>query len=178
MAYDATLSVAGNDIPVFEFYISLSQGHDNQGKPASSVFTGDIFIIAEGGNDLFFEWVCDQTRMESGKLKVMQTDQQSTFVEYAFEKAFVTDISESFVYSNDIQNEFNRVSVDEGESNLGMLVYNQAREKAGDFQPLMSAYRKTRDFQRRTGNAFCIFFSLSCEKIRIRDIEHQNLWGK
>lgn len=179
MAYEAILSVAGNDIPLYEFSVSLTQANDNQGKPASGVFTGDIFMIVEGGNDLFFEWLCDQTRMESGKIKTKQTDQDSTFVEYSFEKAFLTDVSESYIDQGGGRNEYNQVSTSEDDrGNLGMLIYNQTRDKDPNFLPLMSAYNKTRDLQRRTANAYCTFFSLSCEKIRIRDVEHDNQWGR
>lgn len=179
MAFDATLSVAGNDIPIYEFHFGFRQANDNQGRPASGVFTGDIYLILEGGNDLFFEWICDQTRMESGKIKIKRDDQDSTFVEYSFEKAFVTDVSETFIDMSGGQNEFNSVSIMEDDASLyGMMVYNRIRGRDTDAQPLLSAYNTARDFQRRTGTSYCLFFSLSCEKIRVRDIEHNNQWGK
>jgi hypothetical protein len=179
MAYEALLSVAGNDVKVFEFSVSLHQAVDNEGKPASGVFTGDIFLIVEGGNDVFFEWLCDQTRMESGNLKTKQTDQESTFVEYAFEKAFLTDIGESFIDDGGgFQNEFNRVTNEENDNNQGLILMNRIRGRELDYNPLMSAYSKARGFQRRTANSYVLFFSLSCEKIRVRDIEHNNQWGK
>lgn len=179
MAYKATLSVAGNEVDVYEFYVSLQQANDNRGRPASGVFTGDIFMILEGGNDLFFEWLCDQTRMESGKITTKQTDQDSTFVEYAFEKSFLTDISESFYDDGGgLQNQFNDVSVNEDGSNMNMIFANRIRGRDSDTYFYRNAHVKVRDFQRRTRTAYCTYFSLSCEKIRIRDVEHNNVWGR
>ncbi|MCY7352597.1 MAG: hypothetical protein LH606_18395, partial [Cytophagaceae bacterium] len=84
MTNKAILSVCGRDFKVLEFHIDLSQQSDNQGRPASGVFLGDFFFILQGGSDLFFEWISEPNRMESGVLKTYRFDQDSTFVEYSF----------------------------------------------------------------------------------------------
>lgn len=180
MAYTANLTVGGvEDLPIYEFTFSLQQAMDNRGRPASGVFTGDLYLIVEGGNDLFFEWICDQTRTESGRVKVID-DSGTTMVEYAFEKAFVTDLNENFIDDNmGVRNEFNLVSREEDDDgNLAKAMRNVVHHHDSDFQPILSSYDKARGFQRRTGNAYVTYFSLSCEKIRIRDVEHDNQWGR
>lgn len=180
MAYTANLTVAGlEELPIYEFAISFQQAMDNKGRPASGVFTGDIFLIVEGGNDTFFEWLCETTRTESGKIKTID-DSGSTLVEYAFENAFITDVNENFIDdAMGIRNEFNLVSAEEDDNgNIGHRVHNQIRGRDENYRPLLGAYDTARGFQRRTGNAYVTYFSLSCEKIRVRDVEHDNQWGK
>ncbi|GAB3947549.1 hypothetical protein GCM10028805_20000 [Spirosoma harenae] len=180
MAYKANLTVAGlEELPVYEFSLTLHQAMDNRGRPASGVFTGDIFLIVEGGDDTFFEWLCEATRTESGKIKTID-DAGSTLVEYSFESAFITDVNESFIDdSMGVRNEFNLISVEEDDNgNIAHRVANIIRGKDENFRPLLSAYDSARAFQRRTGNAYVTYFSLSCEKIRVRDVEHDNQWGK
>ncbi len=179
MANKATLSVAGQEFEVFEFHINFTQKYDNQGKPASGVFLGDFFMILSAGNDLFFEWLTDQYRMESGTIKTFRTDQDSTFVEYSFEQAFLTSVLESHFEDGDwLQNQYNQVGSLENRSDIIDTNMNQIRGEANSEMHVLNSQRNlVQQFQRRTGNSYCLFVSLSCEKVKVRDVEHDNKWG-
>ncbi|MBC7891985.1 MAG: hypothetical protein H7Y12_07240 [Sphingobacteriaceae bacterium] len=179
MANKATLSVAGHEFNVLEFTINFKQKYDNQGKPASGVFLGDFYLILGAGNDLFFEWLTDQSRMESGTIKTYRTDQDSTFVEYSFEQAFLTSILESHFEDGDwLQNQYNQVGSQENQSDFIEANMNQIRGESNSDTHILTSQRNTlQQFQRRTGNSYCLFVSVSCEKVKVRDVEHDNKWG-
>ncbi|QDK80686.1 hypothetical protein EXU85_19570 [Spirosoma sp. KCTC 42546] len=185
MANKAILSVCGRDFNVLEFKVTLYQQTTNQGRPASGVFFGDFFMLIRGGNDTFFEWISDPTRMESGVLKTFKADQtDSPFVEYSFVQGFLDSILENYYYDADMQNSFNTVSDiessgedfelwtkavafqrDSGESDIGAHI-------------LGNSIAKTRAFQKRTGISYVLMISMSCMQITIRDVDHKNQWGR
>ncbi len=178
MANKATLSVANEEFNVLEFTLTLQQKHDNQGQPASGVYLGDFALILEAGNELFFNWQTDQTRMEDGDITIFRTDQDSKFITYSFEKAFVTSLLESYYANDDLTNVYNQVGTVEDLGgallNAVMAGFNNQDQYTTN---LISQRNAVREFQKRTGNAYCLFVSLSCEKITIRDVEQDNKWG-
>ncbi|MCY7352984.1 MAG: hypothetical protein LH606_20395 [Cytophagaceae bacterium] len=181
MTNKAILSVCGRDFKVLEFHIDLFQQSDNQGRPASGVFLGDFFFILQGGSDLFFEWISEPNRMESGVLKTYRFDQDSTFVEYSFTQSYLTTILENYFHIDTMQNSFNQVStIDDTDENFGRWVKVITNTKSNEIgiNPLDSSLGKTRKFQQRTGIPYVLMITLSCENITIRDIEHKNKWGK
>lgn len=116
MAKRAVLSVCGEDFDLLEFNITLHQKINNMGKPASGVYLGDFYFIIPGGSDLFFEWLSDPTRMESGIVKVYYKASSSPFVEYEFVQGFITTIMENLYNNEGIGNAFNQVSMLEDNS--------------------------------------------------------------
>jgi|GEM_PF-2564154 len=181
MTSKAILSVCGRDFKVLEFSIDLLQQSDNQGRPASGVFLGDFFLILQGGSDLFFEWISEPTRLESGVLKTYRFDQDSTFVEYSFTQAYLTTILENYFQVGAMQNLFNQVSMDDDtDEDFGRWVKAVTNTKSNEvgINPLDKSLEKTRKFQQRTGIPYVLMITLSCENISIRDIEHKNKWGR
>ncbi|GAA4395385.1 hypothetical protein GCM10023187_02180 [Nibrella viscosa] len=178
----ATLSVCGRDFKVLEFNINLAQKTDNQGRPASGVFLGDFYLILEGGSDVFFEWLCEPTRMESGILKVKYKKAASHYVEYSFVQAFVTTILENLYDVPPIGNSFNQVSTIE-DSSEEFEVWTNVTSMKKEFKTdtgthiLANSVTKTRQFQQRTGIPYVLMVTLSCERITIRDVEHNNQWS-
>ncbi|GAB2790110.1 hypothetical protein GCM10027275_38720 [Rhabdobacter roseus] len=179
MANKATLSIAGEEFSVLEFSLSLKQKYNAQGKPASGVYLGDFYLILNAGSDFFFEWQTEHTRMESGKITTYRTDQDSKFIEYAFEQGFITSILESFYADEGLANTFNQIGTTEDVSSVmfeyGMNVLNDAKDP--EVTVLKAQRNMVRDFQKRTGIAYCMFISLSSEKLKIRDIDHDNMWS-
>ncbi len=181
MASKAILSVCGQDFKVLEFSINLLQKIDNQGRPGSGVFMGDFYMVLPGGPDLFFEWISEPTRMESGIVKTYRFDQDSTFVEYSFTQGFLTTMLEDYHYSDFMQNQFNQVSVDEeADEEFGTWTKAVTGIKPNDLgiNVLDESLRKTRKLQQRTGIPYVLMLTLSCDTITIRDIEHKNNWGR
>lgn len=178
MANKATLAIAGEEFSVLEFSLTLKQKYNNQGKPASGVYLGDFYLILVAGSDFFFEWQADQTRMESGKITTYQTDQDAKFIEYAFEKGFITSVLESFYADQGLSNTFNQIGAAEDISGITFEhTMNQLHEATDPDLANISAQRNmVRDFQKRTGIAYCMFVTLSSEKLKIRDVEHNNVW--
>ena len=185
MATKATLSVCGRDFSVLEFNITLMQQSDNQGRPASGVFLGDFYFILRAGSDVFFEWISEPTRMESGVLKTYKLAQDdTTFVEYSFVQGYVTTILENYYYDDGISNAFNSVSEIEDSSEDFQSWARAVGFQREDDNSNMGAHvlgnsiAKTREFQQRTGIPYVLMITMSCEKVTIRDIEHQNQWGR
>ncbi|GAB2556311.1 type VI secretion system tube protein TssD [Spirosoma areae] len=184
MAKKAILSVSGSDFKLLEFNISLMQKINNQGKPASGVYLGDFYLIMPGGSDLFFDWLSDPERMESGVIKIFYTKSQSPFVEYAFVKGYVTTVLENFYENDQTSNTFNRVSTSEDSSEnfefwTNMISLNkQSGGQDAAAHALTNSVAKTRQFQQRTGIAHVLMVTFSCEQVTIRSIEHNNEWAK
>ncbi len=179
MARRAILSVAGQDFKLLEFSINLSQKISPQGKPASGVFLGDFYLILPGGNDLFFEWLSDPTRMESGKVKIFYNKATSPQIEYSFVQGFVTTILENLYDNEGIGNAFNQVSTQEDSSENFELWTNMASMKFRADQgahALANSVAKTRQFQQRTGISYVLMVTLSCEQVTIRNLQHDNKW--
>ncbi|GAB4024277.1 type VI secretion system tube protein TssD [Spirosoma gilvum] len=185
MANKAILSVCGRDFNVLEFKVSLYQQTNNEGKPASGVFFGDFFMIIRGGNDTFFEWISEPTRMESGVLKTFRADQDNTpFVEYSFVQGFLSSILENYYYTADMQNSFNTVSDIESDGEDFELWINAVTFQRDNGESDIGAHvlgnsiAKTRTFQKRTGISYVLMISMSCMQITIRDVDHKNQWGR
>jgi hypothetical protein len=178
MANKATLNVAGEEFSVLEFSLSLKQKYNTQGKPASGVYLGDFYVILEAGNDFFFEWQAEYTRMESGKITTYRTDQDSKFIEYSFEQGFVTTVLESFYADEGLGNTFNQIGSTEDVSSATFeYVTNMLNsEKDPEATNLNSQRNMVREFQKRTGIPYCLFVTLSSEKLKIRDVDHDNKW--
>lgn len=179
MANKASLSIAGEEFNVLEFSLGLQQKHDNQGKPASGVYLGDFTLILEAGNDLFFNWQADQTRLESGKITIYRSDQDSKFIEYAFEKSFVTSVLESYYANDSLTNIYNQIGSVE---DLGNALFTEVmggmnQERNPEVLNLIAQRNAISEFQKRTGNSYCMYVTLSCEKIKIRDVDHDNKWA-
>ncbi|GAB4021326.1 hypothetical protein GCM10028808_65770 [Spirosoma migulaei] len=178
MANKATLNVSGEEFTVLEFSLSLKQKYNAQGKPASGVYLGDFYMVLTAESDFFFEWLADNTRMESGKITTYQSDQDAKFIEYAFEKGFVTSVLESFHAEDPLGNTFNQIGSIEDVSSTtfeqAMNVLNDAKDP--DVTYFNSQRNMLRDFQKRTGTPYCLFVTMSSEKLRIRDVEHDNKW--
>ncbi|GAB4024282.1 type VI secretion system tube protein TssD [Spirosoma gilvum] len=179
MAHKAILSVSGEDIPVLEFSVAFKQSRDDQGKPASGVKLGDFYLIMEGGTDLFFEWMIDKTRFESGTIKTYRDDQDSVMLTYEFENAFVTDVSESFYENVGNPNvSYKRVSSGEDLSD-DVIDYQYRGFRLGrkDNTLLQNMWSRVRKFQERTNNPYCLFVTMSCEKLKIQDTQFENKWN-
>lgn len=179
MAKQAVLSVCGEDFNLLEFNINLRQKVNNLGKPASGVFLGDFYFIIEGGTDIFFDWISNPTRMESGSIKVYYKKGESPFVEYTFVQGFVTTILENLYDNEGIENAFNSISIAEDSSESFELWTNLEGTgfKSGDLGHLLTnTVAKTRQFQQRTGIDYVLMITLSCEEVQIRKITHKNEW--
>ncbi|GAB3318798.1 hypothetical protein GCM10027299_10750 [Larkinella ripae] len=183
MPRKAVLSVAGQDFRLLEFNISLGQKINNQGKPASGVYLGDFYFILEGGTDLFFEWLSDPERMESGIVKVYY-NQATPFVEYSFVQAYVTTILDNTYENMESGNSYNSVSSVEDMSEKfefwTNLISLTAKER-GDAvagHALMNSVARTRQFQQRTGFYHVLMVTLACEQVTIRNVTHNNEWTK
>ena len=178
MAQKAILTISGQDITALEFLVAFKQARDDQGKPASSVSLGDFYMILEGGTDLFFEWLVDKTRFENGTIKTYRDDQDSVFLTYEFENAFVTDVSESY-YENvgNLSTGYNRVSSAEDMSDdILNFQYQHYRFGRQDNVALQNMWNRVRKYQERTGAPYCLFIAMSCEKLKIQDRLHDNKW--
>ncbi|MGA0560241.1 type VI secretion system tube protein TssD [Larkinella sp. VNQ87] len=182
MPRKAILSVCGRDFKLLEFNVSLVQKINNQGKPASGVYLGDFYFLMPGGNDVFFDWLSDPERMESGIVKVYYNKAQSPFVEYSFVKGFVTTILENYYENDQADNSFNRVSTSEDLSEnfeFWTNVVSLNKQATGDSataHALSNSVGKTRQFQQRTGIAHVLMVTMSCEQITIRNLMHDNMW--
>lgn len=179
MAKQAILSVCGEDFDLLEFNINLRQKINNLGKPASGVFLGDFYCIIEGGSDIFFDWISEPTRMESGSIKVYYKKGESPFVEYTFVQGFLTTILENLYDNEGIENTFNSISTAEDSSENFELWTNSASAGSGAFElshVLSNTVAKTRQFQQRTGIDYVLMITLSCEQVQIRNIPHKNEW--
>ncbi|GAB2556294.1 type VI secretion system tube protein TssD [Spirosoma areae] len=179
MAHKAILTIGGQEIEALEFLVSFKQAMNNQGNPASGVYLGDFYLIAEGGSDFFFEWLVDEDRTENGTIKTYRNNQPSVFLTYEFENAFVTDVSESY-YDNTgaLKTQFNQVSSAEDLSEDAYEYgYNASRLNRQDNTLVRNMWKRVRQFQERTGNAYCLFVTMSCEKIKLRDVPHDNQWS-
>ncbi len=180
MAHKAIVNVAGQELKALEFLVGFKQAYDSEGKPASGVMLGDFYLIFEGGTDLFFEWLVDAKRLENGSIKTYRDDQDSVFLSYDFENAFVTDVSESF-YENvgGIQNQFNQVSSAEDLSeDLVEFGYQHDRLSKKDSAIQLNMWKRVRKFQERAKMPYCLFITMSCEKITLYDATYDNKWGK
>ncbi|MGA0560239.1 type VI secretion system tube protein TssD [Larkinella sp. VNQ87] len=177
MAHKAIITIAQQDMLALEFLVSFKQAVNNQGKPASGVYLGDFYLILEGGSDFFFEWLVDEDRLEKGTIKTYHNDQ--AFLTYDFENAFVTDVSESyFDNTGAIKTQFNQVSAAEDLSEDAYEYgYNASRLNKQDNVLVRNMWKRVRKFQERTGIPYCLFVTMSCEKIKLRDIPLDNEWG-
>lgn len=183
MPRKAILSVCGQDFKLLEFNVSLAQKINNQGKPASGVYLGDFYLIIEGGPDLFFDWLSDPERMESGAIKVY-FNKDTPFVEYSFVQAFVTTILDTIQSPSGMDNSFNHLSTLEDQSenfefwtNLISLGPKERGEGASG-HALMNSVAKTREFQQRTGQGHLLMVTMSCEQVTVRNVTHNNEWTK
>lgn len=178
MAHKATLTIAGQEIKALEFLVSFKQASNQKGLPASDVMLGDFYLITEGGSDFFFEWLADEDRLESGTIQTYRNDQDSVFLTYEFENAFVTDVSESFYDDHgNIQNKFNRISSAEDLTDDSYEYgYNLTRLSRQESVLVRNMWKRVRQFQERTNMAYVLFITLSCEKIKLRDIPLDNQW--
>ncbi|GAA4395392.1 hypothetical protein GCM10023187_02200 [Nibrella viscosa] len=178
MAHKAILSVAGQEIKALEFMVSFKQAYSQNGQPASGVYLGDFYLIADGGTDFFFEWLADEDRYENGTIKTYREDQDSVFLTYEFENAFITDVSESF-YDNSggIKTQFNQVSSAEDLSDDAYdYGYLNVRQTKQENVLVRNMWKRVRHFQERTGIPYCVFVTISCEKVKLRDALLDNQW--
>lgn len=180
MAHKAILSIAGQEIKVLEFMVAIKQASDDQGKPASKVMLGDFYMIVDGGPDFFFEWLVDKDRMEDGTIKTYRNNQDSVFLTYEFEKAFVTDVSESYYdNSGNLKTQFNQVTSAEDLSDDAYdFGYNATRLNRESNILVRNMWKRVRQFQERTDIPYCLFITMSCEKIKLRDVPLDNEWSK
>lgn len=178
MPHKAILTISGQEIKALEFAVSFKQARDDEGKPASNVTLGDFYLIMDGGTDLFFEWLVDKTRYEDGTIKTYREGQDSVFLTYTFKKAFVTDVSESY-YANvgNMSTSFNRVSSSEDLSD-DVIDFNYQGYRLGrkDNVILKNMWNRVRKYQERTNTPYCLFVSMSCEKLNIQDAMHDGNW--
>ncbi|MCY7352986.1 MAG: hypothetical protein LH606_20405 [Cytophagaceae bacterium] len=180
MAHKAIVSVAGQELKALEFLVAFKQAFDDEGNPASGVMLGDFYLIFDGGSDLFFEWLVDATRFENGTIKTYRDSQDSVFLTYEFENAFVTDVSESF-YDNTsrVQNQFNQISSAEDLSDdIIEFGYSHKRLNQQQVSVQVNMWKRVRKFQERTQIPYCLFITMSCEKIKLYDATYDNKWGK
>lgn len=177
MAHKAVLTVAGQDIPVLEFLVSFKQASNHLGLPASDTMLGDFYLIVEGGSDFFFEWMADEDRLENGIIQTYRNNQPSVFLRYEFESAFITDVSESF-YDDDggNQNQFNRISSSEDLSDDSYEYGYNSTRLSKESVLVRNMWKRVRQFQARTNMTYCVFVTLSCEKIKLRDVQLDNQW--
>lgn len=178
MAYKALLTVGGQEIKALEFMVALKQASNRKGLPASDVMLGDFYLIAEGGSDFFLEWMAHEDRLENGTIKTYRNDQDSVFLTYEFEKAFVTDVSESFYDDHGlVQNKFNRISSAEDlTDDVYEFGYDMTRMNRQNNILVRNMWKRVRQFQERTNMTYCLFITLSCEKLKLRDIPLDNQW--
>ncbi|GAB3318792.1 hypothetical protein GCM10027299_10730 [Larkinella ripae] len=178
MAHKAIITIGGQELEALEFMVSFKQAANRRGQPASKVYLGDFYLILEGGSDFFFEWLVDEDRMESGHIKTYRNGQPNVFLTYEFENAFVTDVSESY-YDNrgQLKTQFNQVSSAEDLSEDAYeFGYSSSRLTKQDNVLIKNMWKRVRQFQERTGNAYCLFVTMSCEKVKLRDVPFNNAW--
>ena len=80
---------------------SLGQATDEQGRPASVVMGGTIFVqFVVGDDSSVIGWMIDPYKKVNGSLKFNRIDQDSTLKEIQFEDGYCTQYSESFSSTN------------------------------------------------------------------------------
>lgn len=118
-------------------------------------------------------------------MKTYKLDQNdSTFVEYSFVQGYLTTILENYFYDDGMTNSFNSISEIEDSSDdfeawtQAVSFQREDNNSTMGARVLGNSVAKTREFQQRTGIPYVLMITMSCEKITIRDIEHQNQWGR
>ena len=166
MSFQATLTVEGKSFNVLQCAHQLVQ-KSNNGKPASGVRGGIIYVIIEGTDeDLLGDWATGPTTKKNGDITFDRIDQQSTLSKLEFEEAYATLYFE-FMASNSISADAILVTLDE------MADWDLTNED--DFMKRVIAYTKTLvKFVERTRVSNCILLRLSASKIKLDGVEHKN----
>lgn len=88
-SFSAELSLEGKTFPVLTATYGLLQQTDEGGKPTAGVRTHLIQLRLTGSDDeTLTSWAADARKQLDGKVTFFRIDEQSTFKEVAFEKAY------------------------------------------------------------------------------------------
>jgi hypothetical protein len=101
MSFQAILKVGGKEIELLTCNYSFGQTTNERGMPSSDVFAGGISMTFEATDDdtSLLEWMVDPRKVLDGSIVFKRINDESTFKEVKFEKAYCISFSESFTSS-------------------------------------------------------------------------------
>ncbi|GAB3318789.1 hypothetical protein GCM10027299_10720 [Larkinella ripae] len=96
MAYEGTLSVDGTDYTITWMLMRVSRDEDKRGVPSSRPEWGMLIGLDAMEDSTIKNWMIDPTMQKDGKVVLHRIDEDATYKEIEFKKAYCALYKDEF----------------------------------------------------------------------------------
>ncbi|GAB2556284.1 type VI secretion system tube protein TssD [Spirosoma areae] len=121
MAYEGTLSIDGTDFPINWMFLRVVRNENQRGEPASRPEWGVVVSLDAMEDKAIKNWMIDPNLQKDGKIVLNRIDEDGTFKEIEFKKAYCVFYKDEFFADIEYLNTVINISGGEVKFNKGTV---------------------------------------------------------